>query len=182
VYLVGRAYFSDGDIVKTHAWVDQAIDLLERNDHSCLTNFSRLYSLKGLAFLLSSEPDYDESETFLQLAARWAQNKTEEISCLYNLGTLMWYKHTHGLRLCCDAGVAADVSKRLGLFSEDRGDLLVGVQLGRDTAQSGVDDGQAAMVRLAATEALSYWDEAINMAVSLSSATTVTPPSSTVTK
>jgi hypothetical protein len=135
---------------------------------------------------------FEDAEAFLQMAARWAQNKTEELSCLNNLGALMWYKHSYDVRAKTQFDIpeagTSNPTVNAGMFVVNRGKVMVGLEVDKkDTSlesqtvtvtKSSVPTQQATdanaieyhtALRHAATEALAYWDDAINHALASSS-------------
>ena len=140
--------------------------------------------------------DYNEAEAYLQMAARWAQDKTTEITCMSNLGALCWMKSTDSIRYSSgydlqitepSKKVSVDRLRRWGLFTMNRGNVLVGAtapapapaasstihhthEEATDTGHvedisNVVSEGDEAILVASANEALSYWDDAIDIAV-----------------
>eukprot|EP01031_Cornospumella_fuschlensis_P027720 gene27720-33484_t len=101
-YRVEKEVFSATTEVLNHN-VNQAVQHAQKAVHICEreqdfanpdnTVFSKAYSSLGVSLLYQGQ--IQEAETYLQMAARWAQTPYEHAMSLNNRGALLWFNLLH---------------------------------------------------------------------------------------
>ena len=91
-YLCENSMLS-GAFAEAQEYAEKSVEMCEDGDtiEINLDLVANSYSLLGISAMFSG--DFDTSEEYLQLAARWSQTPTDQLKALNNLGAYHWALH-----------------------------------------------------------------------------------------